>query len=142
MRNADTNLHVTENGLIRIREVPPGEAPYEIRQKWVGLVLPVAPPTMRETYMKSLLTEPKTYLGIFIASRDEDFLANGAFFVSGPTAIEALLQSSFDAVKWWKRNAPFFQNKRSAFLFSAACCAEVAGDDGVWPPPPKRTGRV
>ena len=140
MRNAETNLHATENGLIRIREVPPGKAPYEIRQKWVGLVLPVAPPDMQSVYMQSLLTAPKTYLGIFVASRDEDFLANGAFFVSGPAALMVLAQISTDAVKWWGKNAPFFQNKRSAFLFTAACCAQVAGDENVWPPPPKMAG--
>ena len=31
------------NGLVRVKEIPAGEAPLEIRERWVGLILPCHP---------------------------------------------------------------------------------------------------
>ena len=136
MFNRDNGLHSVQHGCIKIIDTPPGKAPEEIRKKWVGLVLPVAAQEHSQAYMQVLLTKPKCYLGIFVASRDEDFLTNGAFFVSGPEAIGVLSIASGSTAKWWCQNAPYFNKPNSAFLFSAACCILVDGDSGVWPPAP------
>ena len=140
MLNRATNLHVTQGGSIRIVDLPPGKAPVEIRSKWIGVELPIAPADMHQTYMASLLTSPKCYLGIFVASRENDFLANGAYFVSGPDALEILATTTPETAKWWRKNAPHFQKAHCAFLFSAACCEPMEIDETVWPPPPKLHG--
>jgi hypothetical protein len=139
MFNRDTGLHTVQQGSIKIIDVPPGKAPEEIRRKWVGLVLPIAPPEKNKSFMQVLLTKPNCYLGIFVESREEDFLTNGAYFVSGPDAIAILSISSGSTAKWWCEKAPYFLKPQSGFIFSAACCVVVDDDnDGVWPPPPKR----
>jgi len=140
MLNTATNLHVTQGGSIKIVDLPPGKAPVEIRSKWIGLELPITPADMHKAYMASLLTSPKCYLGIFIESRENDFLTNGAYFVSGAEALEILARASPETAKWWRKKAPNFQKPQSAFLFSAACCEPMEIEDTVWPPPPTRFG--
>ncbi len=130
-------MHSVQQGCIKIIDTPPGKAPEEIRKQWVRLVLPLAPPENRKSNMQVLLTKPKCYLGIFVASREEDFLTNGAYFVSSPEAIGVLSIASGAAARWWCKTVPHFLKPHSAFLFSAACCIPLDEDTTVWPPSPR-----
>jgi len=79
-------------GRIRIIKIPHGEAPDEIRQKWVGCVLPCCP-----------------YFGHFGKGRQHGVLTGVAserdwyaFAVPQDQAIAALEQHNPDAATWWK----------------------------------------
>ena len=54
---------------VRITATPPGEAPLWVREKWVGLVLPLAPGgSAPGTYLTSgVLSGPQTRLALLIA---------------------------------------------------------------------------
>ena len=51
---------------IRIIEVPPGEAPAEVRKAWVGLVLPLSGKGLKPKKFPTLgvISGPKSYFGL------------------------------------------------------------------------------
>lgn len=80
-------------GLIRIIEVPPGEAPRNIREAWVGLELPLAATEgqgRRMEIMGVLSHMPGVTTG---------------YAVEGREAIDRLGSQSPEAARWWRENA-------------------------------------
>jgi len=77
--------------LILITETPPGEAPLEVRQQWVGLILPVAenvPPTR-----------------VFeVGVLGGEAIEPGGYPVETVVAIQELEKKSQAAAQWWKEN--------------------------------------
>jgi hypothetical protein len=117
-----------KNGMhIRIKETPPGEAPENIRQAWVGLVLPVLPQFSRiRTHPGfGVLTGPKTQFGLVLATILGRGQKQTGYIVEAKTAVELLASHSKDAAEWWRQNAPQFLKPKFYFLFSADSCEEI-----------------
>jgi hypothetical protein len=80
-------------GLIRIIEVPPGEAPRSIREAWVGLELPLA---MTEGQGRRM-----EIMGVLSQSPG----VTTGYAVDGRVAIDRLGSQSPEAARWWRENA-------------------------------------
>ena len=94
---------------IRIVGLPPGEAPIDIRQAWIGLELPLADgksQTQRSVRELGVLTGPKSLLGFLAA----DIFRLGArtenFVVRAEKVFEILEDANPEAAGWWKENTP------------------------------------
>lgn len=97
---------------VKIIATPPGIAPKEIRDAWVGLVLPVVG---RED-------------GEMIAARKlQGFLSdNVGYVVSGPKALEILREKSEWAWWWWVRHFSRLLTE-GVLAFEETVCQEVSG---------------
>ena len=108
--------------------VPRGEAPLWVRQKWVGLELPLARP----------LTGPRTYFTSGVVSGPRSLWATllrlvlgrlrrrAGFPVETTVAIAILERTAPDAAVWWRTNTPHLLKPRRYFVFEASACQRVA----------------
>jgi hypothetical protein len=127
---------------IRIVAVPPGEAPLWVREKWVGLCLPVADSRgLREAYVSGVLAGPRNRLRAlswrFLGKLDR----RPGYAVYVRDAVSELEKTAPDAAAWWRQNALRMQAAGRKFLFQAPCCELVqpddqAGNPGDLPIPP------
>lgn len=112
--------------LIRITGVPPGEAPEEIRQRWVGMVLPLAAGETgaRTVRTKGVLTGPRGFwlslLHLLLGwGRPET-----GYLVDGRTAIELLAETAPEAAAWWLEHASHVLKPGYRLVFHAEICQE------------------
>lgn len=92
------------NCSVRIIARTPGEAPEEIRDQWIGLIMPACPV---QAVVVGVLTHKR--IG----------LRNG-YAIQWDDAMDALAQKSPNARKWWEDNvAP------QLLIFDASCCEIV-----------------
>ena len=112
---------------IRIKSVPPGEAPETIRQAWIGIVIPVPPRvSRRRTFLGTgVLSGPKNRLGALLAILLGRTHRVTGYMVESKTALELLAASSPEAANWWRDNAPHFFEPGRAFVFSGDSCEEI-----------------
>ncbi len=112
---------------IRIKNTPAGEAPENIRQAWIGLVLPVQPlfPSPRTRHGFGVLTGPKTQFGLILAALLGRGQKHTGYIVESKTAIELLAGHSKEAADWWRRNTPQFLKPNFCFLFPTDSCEEI-----------------
>ncbi len=75
---------------IKIVAVPPGQAPLEIRQQWVGIILPVAENLPPNTFE----------MGVFGGKCEN----SGGYPVEIKVAIRELEKKSPEAADWWRSN--------------------------------------
>ena len=97
-------------GFIRIKSRPAGNAPAEIRDKWIGLVLPVVEKTT------SLLADVMT--GQMVTNR------TGGYEILWGNAMEALASRNPETKEWWEKNV----GARFHFptlIFDEDCCEVV-----------------
>jgi hypothetical protein len=87
---------------VRITQTPPGEAPLDVREKWVGLVLPVVPgrPGPRRASTFGVLTGPTSLVGRLRAFLLGRFGSLDGYPVNTATAIHILGQHHPDAAAW------------------------------------------
>jgi hypothetical protein len=92
---------------IRITSRPHGGAPAEIRDKWIGLVLPC-------------LGETDEPLADVLTLRRVDRI--GGYSIHWADAMRVLGENHPEARKWWETNVPPF----SRLIFDKDCCEVVA----------------
>lgn len=102
----------TKFGKIRIVRAPAGQAPLEIREKWVGVEMICLYHSNREqsTHHAEINPDPKAY---------------EAFVVLQTHAICSLARSSPEAVSYWERNG-FPTSEAATFMFDAQCAEVMA----------------
>jgi len=112
---------------IRIKSIPPGEAPANIRQEWVGLVIPVPRRVShRRTFLGTgVLSGPKSRLGALFAILLGRTQREVGYMVESKTALELLAARSPEAADWWRQNAPHFFEPGRPFVFSGDSCEEL-----------------
>jgi len=112
---------------IRIKSIPPGEAPEHIRQAWVGLVIPVPPRVVqRRSFLGfGVLSGPKSRMGALLALLFGRAERHTGYLVSSKVALDLLAARSPDAVDWWRKNAPRFFESGQGFIFSSDSCEEI-----------------
>lgn len=109
---------------IRITATPPGEAPLEVREQWVGLVLPVAagyrgPGTF---FTAGVLTGPRSILTTF---RDWILGRLGrsvGYPVEAVAAVDILAKHHPTAADWWRNARPDLLRPGRKFMFHAHVC--------------------
>jgi hypothetical protein len=104
-------------GWVRIVGVPRGEAPLEIREAWVGALLP----------LRSWETQPGPVKSGSMLTPGGPVLDDG-YAVSGPAAIRALARSSPDAAAWWRANMAQVLDSGYRFVFPAEVCERAVHD--------------
>ncbi|HYM32880.1 MAG TPA: hypothetical protein VEU47_16380 [Candidatus Cybelea sp.] len=114
---------------IRIVRVPPGEAPLWVREKWVGLELPLA--------FRGRKPHKHFTSGVLSASRNPFVTAfrmllgrldrQAGYAVDAVAALAVLERSAPDAARWWRDNAQWLIKDNRKFLFQADVC-ELIGE--------------
>jgi hypothetical protein len=96
---------------LRIISTPPGEAPVEIREGWVGLKLRLA------------MNAPRDVLGRGVLSGRSE--APTRYVVYALDAFAALSELSPEATAWWRANKPHLFHAHRTLTFDASCCREI-----------------
>lgn len=116
-----------QDNAIRIIAVPPGEAPFWVRQQWVGLELPLAiSTTARDYFGFGVVSGPQTRLRqvwAMLLGRAERIQG---YAVEGARAVEILQSSSPEAAMWWRTHAAQNLAPRRCFVFHAHVCQVIA----------------
>jgi hypothetical protein len=102
-----------------VTSVPPGEAPLWVREKWVGLKLPLAGPRSVGVFRGSSIFGVSNSLGsalIALLSRALPPTVDG-YIVNVLEAIEVLEEASPEAAAWWRNNASHLVQPNRRFLF-------------------------
>jgi hypothetical protein len=106
---------------VHIISTPPGDAPLWVREKWVGLNLPIVGSKRIRTLAISVDVRPSVlnYLWAILRGRSE--IATG-YIVEAARAVDILAASSPEAAQWWRENTPNLLRPRGRFLFHAEAC--------------------
>ena len=115
------------SSFIRIVSVPPGEAPLWVREKWVGLQLPLADGDHgpRQTWTSGVLSGPRNRLiALWWAWRGRLTRKSG-YAVDAIAAVDILERTAPEAAAWWRQNVPRLQRRNRKFLFAPSACQIV-----------------
>jgi hypothetical protein len=112
---------------VRIIAVPPGDAPAWVREKWVGLELPLAKWSTAVSRRRTagVLSGPKSFLGVLATLLRGGYQQQSGFEVNVMQALAVLEIRSPDAAQWWRTNAPHLVKSSRFFLFSEHVCKVV-----------------
>lgn len=113
---------------IRIIAVPPGEAPLWVREKWVGLELPLAQRSAvaQNRLSAGVLSGPKSFLSALAGCFARRYEQKLGFTVSVIPALHVLEAASPEAANWWRSNTPHLCKPWRNFLFDAEVCEVFA----------------
>ena len=111
---------------VRIIAVPPGEAPLWVREKWVGLVLPLLRWRSAHTFTGfGAVSGPRTCLAqIWALLRGRSQRIYG-FAVDASRAVDILDRASPEAAAWWRENAAGLIQPTRGLIFHAEVCQIV-----------------
>jgi hypothetical protein len=106
-----------ENQVVRIRIIntPPGDAPEEIRQAWVGLELPLAPGEHGPRAMDTAGVVSQLPAGVRMG-----------YAVEGRVAVDLLASHAPAAAAWWRTHTPEVLASTYWLVFPAETCEKVA----------------
>jgi hypothetical protein len=110
---------------IRFVSPPPGEAPEEVRNGWVGLTVPV---TSREARLLKhapgvgVLSGPHAFWRQLWAIATRRVVWWRGYAIESRKCIEHLRNHAPDAAAWWVEFAPRYMEPNRYFLFPAECC--------------------
>ncbi len=108
---------------IRIVAIPPGEAPLWVREKWVGLRLPVADGQgPRDAYITGVLSGPRNRLLAFVRRVFGNLSKQTGYAVYVRDAISELEKVAPDAAAWWRNDASRLLAPDRKLLFRTAYC--------------------
>jgi hypothetical protein len=111
---------------VRIVAVPPGEAPLWVREKWVGLDLPLARSEFAKTWPTfGALSGPRTCLAQLcehVRGRSDPI---HGFAVEASLAVDILNRSSPEAAAWWHENAAELILPARYLVFHSEVCEIV-----------------
>ncbi len=108
---------------IRITAVPPGEAPLWVRQKWVGLCLPVADSSgAHQAYVSGVLSGPRNQFLALASRLFRKLDRQSGYAVYVRDAVRELEKIAPDAAAWWRQEVPRLQAPGRKFLFQTPYC--------------------
>ena len=116
------------SSFIRIVSVPLSEAPLWVREKWVGLELPLAygDSGARGAITSGVLSGPRNRLiGPWWALRGRLERKSG-YAVDADEAVRILEGTAPETAAWWRQNVPRLQHGKRKFLFAPAVCEVVS----------------
>ena len=105
---------------VRIVAAPPGDAPLWVRQKWVGLDLPVTRYSAHRKFPTP--SQPRSWLTQWHAlSRGRAELAAG-YAVEAAPAVGILSHASPEAAAWWREHTPHLIAPDRYLVFHEEVC--------------------
>ena len=118
----------SKTSYIRIVTIPPGEAPLWVREKWVGLELPLAGGDrgLRQTYTSGVLSGPRNRIIALWWALLGRLKRQTGYAVDAIEAVRILEATAPDAASWWRRNVPRLQVRKRKFLFHQSACEIVS----------------
>lgn len=117
----------TASSFVRIVSVPPGEAPLWVRERWVGLQLPLAGHDHgpREVFTSGVLSGPRNRLIALWWGLRGRLPRKTGYAVDAIEAVRVLEGTAPDAAAWWRDNVPRVQRRRQKLLFAPSACEIV-----------------
>jgi hypothetical protein len=114
--------------LVRIVDVPPGEAPEWVRRAWVGLVLPLLPGETgpRSTRTHGVLSGPRNWLAKLWWALSGKGQRSVGYAVRARLAVTLLAEHAPEAAAWWRENAAHILQPESIFIFHVRACRPEA----------------
>ena len=106
--------HAAPRAIVRIKTVPPGEAPVWVRQMWVGLELPLIAGQVQADHQGAL----------GVLSR-RPVQPPASYAVDANTAFTILESASPEAAAWWRENAPDIAKPGFQLVFPADVCERL-----------------
>jgi hypothetical protein len=114
---------------VRIVAVPPGEAPLWVREKWVGLELPLAqpsaPPLTKRAAGVLSGSGTRSIVAAFVRCFTVGLNRERGFAVEVSVANQILERTSPEAAAWLPTNAPHLFRSGRCFLFPEEVCEVV-----------------
>ena len=109
---------------IRITAVPEGAAPKWVREKWLGLELPlvIKQKKTRKFFTRSVLENPDGLFGALRRILTGKSEKQDGYAVATLAAIAVLEKADVDAAAWWKQNTPQLLKPGQFFVFKSDCC--------------------
>ncbi len=106
-----------------ITAVPFGDAPLWVREKWIGVSVPLAQSSDKALNVRtvSVLSKTNHILGFLFACLFGRTKRETGFLVESKLAIELLARSSPEAANWWYENTPQLLKLNQYFLFDEQC---------------------
>jgi hypothetical protein len=113
MSNSQLHLYVTF--------VPPGEAPAWVREKWVGLKLPLRQRSSQPGRYRGagVLTSPRGLVAMIKALLGGRIPYHEGYLVDALKAVEILEEVHPEAAAWWRKNTPHLMRPNRRLLFQA-----------------------
>ena len=111
--------HVLAGLSLKITDVPPGEAPLWVREKWVGLTIPLFQVSAKPVRIRTggVLTGPKGVWSSLLALAQGKTERMTGFLVSAKDAIDLLEARSPEAARWWRENVPHIYRRCRILVF-------------------------
>ena len=111
------------NWAVRIVAVPPGEAPLWVRQKWVGLDLPVVRyAAHRKLLAFGVLSIPPSWSAQWAAILRGRAERVAGYAVEAAPAVGILAKASPEAAAWWRENTPHLIAPKRYLVFHEEVC--------------------
>ena len=106
-----------------ITRAPSGEAPLWVREKWVGLALPLyqAESAPRSFRTSGVVSGPQSIIARMAARWQGNLPRKSGYVVSANDAMAILEAHAPDAALWWRSNAPHLIRNGRYFLFDPNC---------------------
>jgi hypothetical protein len=121
----------TPKASVRIIAIPPGEAPLWVREKWVGLELPLLRWQSAKRFISfGAVSGPRTWLPQMWALLRRRSDRVYGFAVDASHAVDILRVASPEAAAWWQKNATEFILPGRGLIFHAEVC-EIITDNEV-----------
>jgi hypothetical protein len=110
--------------LVRIIDVPPGEAPAWVRRAWVGLLLPLVPGHTGPRRMRAhgVLTGPRTWLARLWWLLSGGGWEERGYAVRARLAVTLLAEHAPEAAAWWREHAGHVLGPDQLFIFHTHVC--------------------
>ena len=102
-----------------ITKVPPGEAPLWVREKWVGLSIPLVQSSTKPLMLRTtgVLTGSNGFFRCLIVLFSGKLKRENGFIVESKVAIDLLSISAPEAASWWSENTPHLLRSKQYFVF-------------------------
>jgi len=104
---------------LKITTVPRGEAPLWVREKWVGVALPLAQRSAAPGAYSGfgVLSGPRNLWSSLYAMLSGNYEKHRGYVVEASTAVALLAQVSPEAASWWRENTPHLLRPGLMFVF-------------------------
>jgi hypothetical protein len=112
-------------GRIRIVAVPMGEAPRWVREKWVGLELPLLVGSAHNVHTFGVLSGPRGFFSALWRLVTGHSTRRRGYAVEVDAAMSVLERAHPDAAAWWRTNAPHLFTRGRFFLFREEECRPI-----------------